>query len=337
MRPSSSGASSQAGGSTATTPLARAQSAPSLSAAFNLREYSLGRKKLATPESKRRAGGFGQNLLHAEISYTQDDLIGGNGAWRQRKAKVEFDKKAAEEEARRRQEKIMQVEMLRRKALREERRRRAEEEEKRHLREEHERFIRNQREKAERQRILEEKEQQRKEQEHRDWLARQPKPCEICNGSGKCQSCSGRGLLLDTFLVAKVSPQQQARKGVSFGRLEQGCNHCGGWRQNLIGELKMGDGRCTKCGGAGQIWPIIAKKSDTNREGPAHPRRRSYTQTSDHVAAAAIATALAAEGALEEPLSPTSVARKPSLGGLSDDFGGPDSPKSMKSATAKKL
>jgi len=214
-------------------------------ASFNLREFSLGRKKIADPENPDR---FKKNA-----SYDKIDLIGGNGRWRAARAKEDAERRRLEEEEMLRQQRLREAEKERRRAERREMRRKAKEEEERKRREVEERQLEEKREK-EQQRL----EQQEREKQHRmEQLAerqrRMPKTCKTCNGSGLCQACNGKGFQFSTFLVATVSSESMQE----FGRAEQGCTSCGGCKQGIRGSLNKGAGKCACCCGHGKIWPDL--------------------------------------------------------------------------------
>lgn len=215
----------------------------SLVTAFNLRAYSTERRR------------FTQELIlkARDIPLEEIDLLGGNGRWRQRKAEKEWARRAIEDEERRNQQKIEEERQRHRKAEMEARKRRQlKEEEKRRAQEreskcqEVEELERRRREEEERLRLL-------REQDERDWLARQPKICEKCGGDGKCRSCDGRGFTLSMFLVSNVSEE----KSVQYGRVQQGCEDCGGFKHGIMGELRKGNGKCVVCGGTGKIFPKL--------------------------------------------------------------------------------
>lgn len=227
-----------------------------MAAAFSLRQYSSERKRIPNERPSSTP----------DLSYEKIDLIGGNGRWRQRKAEEEWKRRDAEEAERKRQEDLREEERRRRAKFREERKRKQQEQEKQDLLMERERKERERREIEEEIRVTEEAERARKEAEHKDWLARQPKTCETCAGSGKCIHCNGKGYFYTMFLVSKVDKETLLDE--KFGKMMQGCEDCGGCRHNLLGELKVGSGKCATCGGAGKVWPVIAGgQSPTRRHG----------------------------------------------------------------------
>eukprot|EP00928_Gymnodinium_smaydae_P011783 TRINITY_DN14313_c0_g1_i1.p1 TRINITY_DN14313_c0_g1~~TRINITY_DN14313_c0_g1_i1.p1 ORF type:complete len:316 (-),score=68.35 TRINITY_DN14313_c0_g1_i1:62-886(-) len=244
------------GGQASTSGLSRtslSRSAPSLvqAAGFNLRDFSLGRKKIVPdrPSSASRNGP--QPHLLGEI-----DLIGGNGRWRQRLAEQEFERRRIEAEERRAEEERQEKERRARQKRREERMRRQQEEEERQRLEEAERkrAIKEERERSAREAA--ERERLRREEEEREWQARQPKICEACDGSCICQTCQGKGVVFGMFLVPSIfSKQQQQQAGKDMGKLVQGCLACGGLWQGVRGEVAKGSGMCLPCAGYGKIWP----------------------------------------------------------------------------------
>lgn len=236
------------------------RSSPSLAAAFNLRQYSEGRRRL-TPERTNS-----QPLIFLE----KIDLIGGNGRWRQRRAEEEWSRRAVEEEKQRREQQALEEKRRRRRAELEARRRRQLEEEEKRRQEERERQRQEQLEQDERRRQEEERERQRRVQEERDWLARQPKTCENCGGAGKCPKCAGKGYLFAMFLAPTVSDASLK----DCGRMMEGCDACHGFRQNLMAEVKRGTGRCAVCDGLGKIAPPDSSPTSPHR-------RRSFTMGGD--------------------------------------------------------
>jgi len=127
---------------------------------------------------------------------------------------------------------------------------------------EQDRMQREKEEKEERKRQQEEKERKRREEEERQWLARQPKPCETCNGGGKCVACSGKGTAFAMFLAPAVD---DGGSSFNMGRKLQGCEECGGCRQNIVGQLRQGSGKCAACNGHGMIWPETVTSPKSRR------------------------------------------------------------------------
>uniref|UniRef100_A0A7S1R1N4 Uncharacterized protein n=1 Tax=Alexandrium catenella TaxID=2925 RepID=A0A7S1R1N4_ALECA len=223
------------------------RSSPSLvtAASFGLREFSLSRKKIGDPTSPDR--------FKKVTSFDKIDLIGGNGRWRQARAKEDCEQRRLEEEEMQRQERLREAEKERRRAERREMRRRAKEEEERKRREAEEKKLQEMRE---RERLRQE--QQERERQHRLELEaerqrRMPQTCQTCKGSGQCQACSGKGFQFSTFLVSTVSTESMQE----YGRAMQGCAGCGGCKQGIRGSLNKGLGKCSSCDGHGKIWPDI--------------------------------------------------------------------------------
>lgn len=233
------------------------RSAPTLAAAFNLRQYSEGRKRIA-PE---RPASTGKLIPLEEI-----DVIGGNGRWRQRKAKVEFERRAIEEAEEKRQQKLLEAERVRRKAMIEKKRKQQAEEEEKRRREERDRQRRDAEEKERKRNEAEEKKRLERELAEQEWLRRQPKTCEVCNGCTKCKKCFGVGYTFSMFLVGKVDRDTLFENG----RLMEGCEECGGYKQNLLADLKPGSGKCANCLGVGKVTPVIEPMSPASRKRVAH-------------------------------------------------------------------
>jgi hypothetical protein len=241
--------------------LGLSRSTPTLTAAYNLRQFSETRHRVSTEHTA------------SSPNFTLDkiDLIGGNGRWRQRLAEVEFARRAVEEEKRQREMQAAAQEKEQRQKQRETRRRQRQEEEERRREAQREWERQEQLERERQIREAEEAERQRREEQEREWLARQPKTCHNCGGSGKCPACNGIGQLFALFLAPSV--KGQCTKG-GYGRMQQGCETCYGFKQNLMAEVKKGTGRCAVCDGWGKIKPDIPspqggrtrKNSGTGRE-----------------------------------------------------------------------
>lgn len=229
--------------------MSMSKSSPSLAAAFSLRDFSQAKKRLPTEKTNSTP-----DLVMEEI-----DRLGGNGRWRQRKAEHYFKRQAEEELERQRELKLIEEKKLKRKKELEARRRRQQQEEEMKRQAELERERQEREEKEERRRKQEEKERRIREQEHEEWLARQPQTCEACAGSGLCVTCGGSGEVYAVFLVSQVRILSHCKdSGMDFGRAPQGCEDCGGCRQNIKGSLQKGSGKCSACNGKGQVWPKAA-------------------------------------------------------------------------------
>eukprot|EP00403_Amphidinium_massartii_P005684 CAMPEP_0178379778 /NCGR_PEP_ID=MMETSP0689_2-20121128/5121_1 /TAXON_ID=160604 /ORGANISM="Amphidinium massartii, Strain CS-259" /LENGTH=369 /DNA_ID=CAMNT_0019999897 /DNA_START=48 /DNA_END=1157 /DNA_ORIENTATION=- len=224
--------------------------ATALGPAFDLRQYSLDRKRLLGVQRPKSAR---VESLACPLEYI--DLLGGNGRWRQRKAILEWERRQAEEEEMRAQWRIEEEARRKRKVELEMRKKKQAEEEERRRQEERDRQKREA-EEAERRRF-EEEERKRllREQQEREWLARQPKTCDRCGGTGQCIKCRGTGNNSALFLVSRVTNETL----LQFGRPTQGCDECGGRRQGILGELIKGSGSCYACAGTGKI----AAKTET--------------------------------------------------------------------------
>jgi hypothetical protein len=177
--------------------------------------------------------------------------MGGNGSWRQKRAKEQWVLDQAVAEKQRRERLILLGEKKMRDEEREALRRKQQEEDQRLQQEFQERKRRDLLEQEERERQLEEERRLKAEQEHSEWLAMQPKTCTTCMGSGKCTHCNGEGSFFAMFLAPSVGSDST----VGYGRAEQGCPECGGCAQNVIGDLRRGSGKCYRCDGVGKVTP----------------------------------------------------------------------------------
>jgi len=243
----------------------QSRSSPALAAAFSLRQYAV--------EKKHIVGERPSSAIVIPIE--KIDLLGGNGKWRQLRAQEEFQRRQLEEEERHRQEAIREQEKKRRQAELADRRRRHQEEEERRWQQEREQKLHEKQEKERLKREAEERLQQQREEEELERVKRMPKPCETCAGGGLCQECMGKGFILSTFLVPKVTGKDL----MDHGRKLQGCDKCGGYCHNLIGDLKKGSGNCAACGGTGKIWPVV----DDAKSPPAYRSTQAWAERQGEV------------------------------------------------------
>ncbi|CAK0896223.1 unnamed protein product [Prorocentrum cordatum] len=242
-----------------------ARSAPSLPLAYNLRQCSKDRRRI---EHTRAAVRISHPL--GEI-----DLVGGNGRWRQKRAKEQWILDQAEAEKQRREQQILEDEKRRRLEEREARRRKQQEEDQQRQRALEEQARKERLELEERERQEEEERRLKALQDHEDWLARQPKTCTTCMGSGKCTQCGGKGFFFAMFLSPSVG--LHATTG-DFGRAQQGCPECGGCAQNIRGDLVQGSGHCHKCDGVGMVTPeVVEHRVSVVRNGGGSPSGRTPT------------------------------------------------------------
>jgi len=227
----------------------RSWSSPALAAAFGLRKYAVQMKHHPGERVPRASAGD-----QLEIPIEKIDLIGGNGHHRQMKAEEEFKRRRLEEEEQRRQD-LLKAAAKKKKALdREDRRKKFQEEEERRWQEEREQKRRDAIEKEEQRLKEEEKARLAAEVKTEEKRKRMPRTCETCDGTCKCQECMGKGYVFSIFLVSSKSDDQ---KDMEHGRVYQGCDKCGGYSHNMLGELKKGTGQCAGCQGLGKIWPVI--------------------------------------------------------------------------------
>lgn len=224
------------------------RSSPVIAAACNLREYNNQKKK---PFETAKNG---QLFNLGEI-----DRLGGNGIWRQRLAETKHEEDQKAEAERLQEEKAKEDRKIQRRKALEARRRQQLDEEQRQRTAEKERERVAQELAEDTRRKKQERERCRREEEEAERRARMPKPCEACSGTATCTKCDGKGHNFSMFLVQSTQAHHVSA-GTDFGRVHQGCDNCGGYRHNLVGELKKGTGYCPVCSGTGKIWPDIAKK-----------------------------------------------------------------------------
>jgi hypothetical protein len=225
----------------------RSRSAPSLAHVYNLRQYSVERGRIAPESSAAEVGAF--------HPLNQVDLVGGNGRWRQKRAKEQWALNQAEAEKQRRERQVLEDERRRRREEREARRRKQEEEEQQRQRALEEKMRMERLAQDEKERQEEEERRLKAAQEQSEWLARQPKTCTTCVGSGRCTHCGGKGVFFATFLASSVGVDS-----MDFGRAPQGCPECGGCAQNILGALVQGSGNCHMCNGVGMVTPKVDGK-----------------------------------------------------------------------------
>ena len=59
------------------------------------------------------------------------------------------------------------------------------------------------------------------------------------------------------MFIKKCVGVSDVRTSMDHGRVNQGCDKCGGFSHNMLGDLKKGTGKCPPCQGLGKIWPVI--------------------------------------------------------------------------------
>jgi hypothetical protein len=214
-----------------------------------------------------------------EIPIEKIDLIGGNGKWRQLKAEEEFKQRKLEAEEQRREAKERAAEKQRKQADLAERKRRHQEEEERRWKVECEQKQQAQQEEEREKKEREAKVRQEREEKEEQRRRRMPKTCEVCDGSGKCQECMGKGYTFSVFLVSKKGYDGAGSHSTAMdhGRVLQGCDKCGGCSHNLLGDLKNGTGQCPVCQGLGKIWPIIDEPEAQTFSGASPKSRATLT------------------------------------------------------------
>lgn len=234
----------------------RVQSSPAIiAAACNLRQFSMHRRydveEKKTPEET--------NMVELLI-----DLKGGNGHWKQCRAKEKYAQEMKAQEERNRKNRLLEARRRNAEAKEAERQRKLQEEERR----------RNM-EIAERERRQREEElaaiRAKKEQEEHNRVCRaqlselkKPRPCNICKGSGKCIACGGKGYFAAMYLSGSVAT---GRTHDSFhGKTRRGCAECGGCKKDedegnvhvpltaasLCNNPITGSGLCSPCNGTGK-------------------------------------------------------------------------------------
>jgi len=180
-------------------------------------------------------------------------LHGGNGRWRQVRARQEWEFQVMEHEASERARK-QEADRQRARKLEVERIRRAEEEELRRRVEEAEQERKRKKEEELRLQMQREDEaRKRKLEEERLLAAQQPRNCEKCAGTGRCKHCGGDGRLNTLFLAPKVGSRPSP---IFQGRRPRGCRACGGGGDGaLASDFFPGSGKCETCKGTGLIRP----------------------------------------------------------------------------------
>lgn len=138
-----------------------------------------------------------------------------------------------------------------------------------HRKEEAKRCKRREEEEQREREKAEEKERLRKEEEERKWRARQPRPCETCQGTRKCPDCLGEGCFHALYLAPSVT-----RRSMQFcGRTVTGCTRCGGQPKLEKDQVKVrkGSGKCPECKGTGMITPKLDDSPASNDKRPTTP------------------------------------------------------------------
>lgn len=227
-------------------------------AAFNLRQFSMGRQRLGMQRALSQPLCSSSSVGTLKERERQRRQAAHLEAWRQREEDERGLEEAARQEAQRAADRERQRLQSARRELEEQARhkaftaamRRKEE------REEQERQARE----LERQ-TREALEQQRLRQEEEERQRRAPKVCELCAATGVCGPCQGTGLKVQDFLVPSTRPGSTFP--YEFGRKPQGCLDCGGHSPGIGGsKMREGSGKCHRCGGLGKVWPHLEEDED---------------------------------------------------------------------------
>lgn len=234
-----------------------------------MRKYAVEAKHIPPPRPHTAPPGaatFGMSAMAKPIrpeDLDRIDLLGGNGSWRQVLAEEEFERRRLADEETARQARTKVLEKKRKESEREAKlAAHARAEEKRFQADREQKRL-NQLAAEQSQREAAESKRVQREFEMEERRRRMPKTCETCAGSAQCQECNGNGHIFHVFLRSKVSPEEDEAVGctaMEHGRKFQGCEKCGGFAHNMLGDVKMGTGACAACNGHGKIWPIIDEK-----------------------------------------------------------------------------
>jgi len=195
------------------------------------------------------------------------DLYGGNGRWKQQRAQEEWERQIKQRE----HEEVLRLEHEERQRIKRaearERQRRREEAERKRLLEEQERQRRLEEERERLRREAQERERLRLLEEERQRQRKAPRPCPVCEGSSRCQVCSGKGYGFTLFLSSQVQTKQStvySSSSKQFGARPRGCEACSGFGDEATwGEYLQGSGKCRNCEGHGKVpappggWPDV--------------------------------------------------------------------------------
>lgn len=233
----------------------RVQSSPAIiAAACNLRQFSLHRRFVSTEAENTSEPAT--NMVELLI-----DLKGGNGRWKQIRAKEQYALEMKLKEEAERKARLQEARKRNQQALEAAKQKKLQEEE-----------MRRNQERAERERLQREAElailkAKREEEEHSKRcheqlvLLKQPRPCGVCKGSGKCTQCKGKGFFEAMYLSSSTGT---GRKHDQFhGRTRRGCAECGGYKKDedegtVFTPLTQcnnpisGSGFCPTCDGSGK-------------------------------------------------------------------------------------
>lgn len=235
--------------------LQRVQSSPAIiAAACNLRSFSMHRRWLS-PEPEN-VGSAETNMLELLI-----DLKGGNGRWKQVRAKEQYAQEMKLKEECERKTRLQEARRRNQEALEAAKQKKLQEEEMRRNQERAERERQQKEAQLALLRAKQEEEEHNKACKEQLWHLKQARPCVVCKGSGKCTTCSGKGYFAATYLSTSVAT---GRKHDQFhGRTRRGCAECGGFKKDedegtVATPLTMcnnpitGSGMCSTCDGTGK-------------------------------------------------------------------------------------
>lgn len=235
----------------------RVQSSPAIiAAACNLRQFSMNRRWL---EEDKNPKDEETNMVELLI-----DLKGGNGHWKQCRAKEKYAQEMKLQDEKDRKNRLLEARRRNAEAKEAERQRKLHEEERRRNMEIQERERRQREEELAALRAKKEQEAHNKACREQLSELKKPRPCNVCKGSGKCTTCGGKGYFAAMYLSTSVAC---GRTHDQFhGRTRRGCAECGGFKKDedegnvpvpltaavLCNNPITGSGLCSSCNGTGK-------------------------------------------------------------------------------------
>lgn len=192
------------------------------------------------------------------------DLKGSNGHWRQDRAKENYIKEMKLQEENARRNKLREARKRHAEIIEAARQQKLQDEERRRNLELAERERRQQEEQLALLRAKREQEEHNKACNEQLKQLKQPRPCGVCKGTGKCITCGGKGYFAATYISRVVNKESKHRQ--FHGRTRRGCYDCGGVKKdenegNVTVPLTMatdcnnpitGTGLCSTCDGTGK-------------------------------------------------------------------------------------